>query len=1053
MLNLGMFVELPGGKGLGKLEAVSGLISTVTVFRSIRNVETREVELLQLKRGYLSPHTRVYVRGHGRTRVGRVIGFSQSANGYIDYEIQFPNGKAEDLSERALQVRPWNAPEDPAEMLAIGASETQFLHDRRQDAMGALLKLRSASQGLTSVPSASVDYVAHQVAAVKRVLSDPIQRYLLADEVGLGKTIEAGLIIRQHLIDNPETRVLVCVPDHLVGQWHRELVDKIRLDQFAKGFECCGHADLAQVLQAPDILVIDEAHHLVGIDAGPLQPAADRLRILSREVPVLLLLSATPALGEEARFLALLNLLDPINHPIEDLSGFKVKLEQRREIGRLLLSLSPDGPRIVLRQRGAELMRLFPSDEIVQEFAPQLIEAAKDPSNDLTHLCSVLKDHIANSYRIHQRLIRSRRVDAAGWEFVARGPITEGEPLLSHVKVEEDPADIASALLTTLEDWRFSAAESSFSDDGGTERFALRYRDLLGAVSEGADALRKWLKDAEPIFDGEDELLAALGAIAEKQDDRARIETMVESTTRLIKAIKPDEQFPKVVVFASSERVARHFHDVFQTDGDGTTAYLLTSDSADVDKIALDFSGRSTSSILVTDRSGEEGLNLSFADAIVHLDLPMAVARVEQRIGRLDRFGRRKNSIRHRLLLPSEEDVSPWRAWFEMVADGFMAFNRSTSDIQFLLERLEVRVFETLLQHGPDALKAMTGDFRSQIAEERKSQDEQYALDRITLAEERVETFIEALEDAEEDEEALERAVDGWLVETLQIRKQPFKWPEDDPFKLVTTKHTLIPRVPWQSELHIDHSTALTWRRRVVTNRHEANLLRPGMPLLDSLERFTQWDDRGTAFATYRVVPDWNDEIWIGFKLCFVVEPQIEFNDFLAPSRSDLALWRHAQRYLAPTAHTVYIDLNGVAVTNPELIAIISRRYSDRPVDGFPKDINLGSRPQLLADIIDPSAFQTICLSNRDAARERLSLTDEIASAVARAVTMAETDLGRHERRMTRGTSSDGASASAESDIDAMKSILQSIRQPSIRLDAMGCFIVAQHAPKRPANE
>lgn len=1048
MLIPGMFIELPNGRGMAKLEAIFGSSSRVTVFRSVRNVESLNLETAKIRRGYLSPQTRVYVRDTKQTRVGRVIGFFQRQNGLIDYEIRFPNGKVEDLNERSLQVRPWFAPEDPAELLAIGVTETQFLHDRRQDAMGALLKLRSASQGLTSVPSASVDYVAHQVAAVKRVLSDPIQRYLLADEVGLGKTIEAGLIIRQHLIDNPETRVLVCVPDHLVGQWHRELVEKIRLDQFAKGFECCGHADLAQVSQAPDILVIDEAHHLVGIDAGPLHPAANRLRVLSQEAPVLLLLSATPALGEEAKFLALLNLLDPINHPIEDLSGFKVKLEQRREIGRLLLSLSADGPRIVLRQRGAELMRLFPSDEIVQEFAPQLIEAAKDPSNDLTHLCSVLKDHIANSYRIHQRLIRSRRVDAAGWEFVPRGPIANGEPLLSHVKVEEDPADIASALLAALEDWRFSAAESSISDDGGIARFALRYRDLLGAVSEGADALRGWLRDAEPIFDGEDELLAALGAIAEKQDDRSRIEMMVESTTRLIKAIRPDAQFPKVVVFASSERMAHHFYDVFQTDGDGTTAYLLTSDSADADQIALEFSRRSTSSILVTDRAGEEGLNLSFADAIVHLDLPMDVARMEQRIGRLDRFGRRKKSIRHRVLLPSEEDFSPWRAWFEMVADGFMAFNRSTSDIQFLLERLEIRAFETLLCQGPDALRAMTGDIRSQIADERKSQDEQYALDRITLAEERVETFIEVLEDAEEDEEAIERAVDGWLVETLQIRKQPFKWPDADPFKFVTTSHTLIPRVPWQSELHIDHSTALTWRRRVVTNRHEANLLRPGMPLLDSLERFTRWDDRGTAFATYRVVPHWNDEMWIGFKLCFVVEPQIEFSDFLAPSRSDLALWRHAQRYLAPTARTIYIDLNGVEVANPELIAIMSRRYSDRPVDGFPKDINLGSRPQLLADIIDPSAFQTICLSIRDAARERLASTDEIVSAVARGVTMAEANLGRHERRMTRGYSS--GEASAQSDIETMKSILRSVRQPSIRLDSMGCFIIAKHAPKSP---
>ena len=97
-----------------------------------------------------------------------------------------------------------------------------------------LLALRSAAQGLTSLISAGIDFVPHQIAAVRRVLTDPIQRYLLADEVGLGKTIEAGLIIRQHLIDNPKTRVLVCAPAHLCHQWRREMLDKLRLDQFGQ---------------------------------------------------------------------------------------------------------------------------------------------------------------------------------------------------------------------------------------------------------------------------------------------------------------------------------------------------------------------------------------------------------------------------------------------------------------------------------------------------------------------------------------------------------------------------------------------------------------------------------------------------------------------------------------------------------------------------------------------------------------------------------------------------------------------------------------------------
>jgi ATP-dependent helicase HepA len=116
---------------------------------------------------------------------------------------------------------------------------------------------------------------------------------------------------------------LVATPSALCKQWRSELSEKLRLDQFGEPFECCSHAEIARVRRRPDVLVVDEAHHLVGIDNGPLAASEACLRQLARDVPVLLLLSATPPLGEEARFLALLNLLDPLTHPLDDLDGFR----------------------------------------------------------------------------------------------------------------------------------------------------------------------------------------------------------------------------------------------------------------------------------------------------------------------------------------------------------------------------------------------------------------------------------------------------------------------------------------------------------------------------------------------------------------------------------------------------------------------------------------------------------------------------------------------------------------------------------------------------------
>ncbi len=1042
-----MLVELPRQKGVGKLQSAANGRCVISIFYSLQRSEEIECGVAAVARAYLSPQTRAYVLDDGRMRVGRISGFLLQENGLITYEVRFPNGKQKDFSEIDLFVRPWNAPEDPAEILAAGGAESQYLHDRRQAALTPLRSLTSAAQGLTALLSAGIDFVPHQIAAVRRVLSDPIQRYLLADEVGLGKTIEAGLIVRQHLIDNPNTEVLVATPSALCEQWRRELSEKLRLDQFGEPFECCSHAEIARVTRAPDVLVVDEAHHLVGIEGGPLAKSATRLRELARDVPVLLLLSATPPLGDEVRFLALLNLLDPQTHPLDDLDGFRRKLERRRGIGRLLLSLDPGASGIVLRQRGAELVRSFPDDPVVQDLAPQLIEATREAPDRLSNLCGALKEHVADSYRIHQRLIRSRRADAQGWEFRPRGP--DGGAM-THVRTEGDPSENVAALLRTIEDWRSAAADARVDADAGSPQLLARYRELLGAVSEGAGAFRRWLAGATPIFAGETEILDALREQAENHNDADRVETMVDSVRRLIKALRADVDHPKIVVFATTEALAAAFHKAVEEALSDTPCFLRVATDgagdANEDCVAA-FRQTLDAAVLTIDRSAEEGLNLSFADAIAHLDLPLSAARIEQRIGRLDRYGRRRGIIRHRILLPSDEHGSPFAAWQALLADGFSIFHRSISDVQFLLEDFEARALDALLMTGPDALVALSEEIKVQIADERRSQDEQYALDRIAMVEEPVETFIQALDDAEANEAALQCGVDQWLIGTLQLKKRPFAWPEEDPFKLGITKDTLIPRLPWQQQLELDDSQPLSWKRRIATRRTGVTLLRPGTPLIDVLARFTRWDDRGTAFVTYRPVADWRGDAWIGFKLCFTIEPDLHMADLLAPTRAELAASRRAQRYFAHGQQTLFIDINGDAVTDPTLLAVLSQPYNgDRKSPSA--DINLGSRPLILSEYINAATFSAVCRRVRDGARQTLSEQPAVLNAISAATALAASDLQRRRNRLQRRQSA--GDTMARDDIALIESILPSVASPAIRLDAMGCFILGRALKRSP---
>ena len=255
----------------------------------------------------------------------------------------------------------------------------------------------------------------------------------------------------------------------------------------------------------------------------------------------------------------------------------------------------------------------------------------------------------------------------------------------------------------------------------------------------------------------------------------------------------------------------------------------------------------------------------------------------------------------------------------------------------------------------------------------------------------------------------------------------------------------MIPRLPWQQKLELDDDQPLTWKRRIATRRTDVTLLRPGTPLIDVLARFTRWDDRGTAFVTYRPVAGWRDDAWIGFKLCFTIEPGLDMADLLAPSRSELAESRRAQRYFAQSEQTLFIDINGDAVTDPALLAILAKPYNGH-VKGPNADVNLGSRPHILAGYIDPAAFPAVCRRVRDGARQTLSKQHTVLEAISAATVFATSDLQRRRNRLQRRQST--GDSMAREDIAMIESILPAIASPAIRLDAMGCFILGGALPR-----
>ena len=797
---------------------------------------------------------------------------------------------------------------DPSDVLAIGGAETQRWHDARWSTLESLVSLRSAATGLTGLASASIELVPHQVDAVRRVLADPLQRYLLADEVGLGKTVEAGAIIRQVLQDDPVQRVLVSVPAPLQRQWDGELQDKFGLE-VGGHLKVISHDELPSVEGHVDLLVVDEAHRVVQGKA-----TFETAFKLSKACRRLLLLSATPVIGNEQAFLDLLRCLDPDRWESESLANFKQHVLRSQEYGRLLLGLRADASTFLLKQRASGAKQEFPDDETVQSLSDELLNSL-DVSDERGRICDVLREYIADSYRIYHRVVRARRSDLEGWEFQPRGPAS--------VREEADDSEGVEEAVNLIEDWR-GAALIALNDDPRiedvlVERFAL----LLESIGRGVASLAM-LPDCEPLFPGELELISALRSCAGSDSVSRRAELISLIAQRQVRFLRKTSAAPKLVIFAteasSAAAVAAALNAEMAPDA---VVYRTHEDETDT---LVRFERDPQAVVAVLDRFGEEGINLHFADAVLHADLPFSVGRLEQRIGRLDRFGRTKGPLKHVVVMPDGDESTPWSVWFELLASGIEIFDRSVSDLQLAMETIEKDIWRHLLMNCANGFEEYMETLKGLIIIERQRLDEQYALDQLAMSREPAKALVASIEKAEEAENELADKVEELLGRLLQFRITR----TDDELMLAWGPGVLLPAQPWRPVFEAALKRPLTWRRRVALNRPDVSLLRPGAPLVDALERLLEWDDRGSAFATWRFRRGLGGigEERLYFRLCWIISPGAIAGAGLLRMMEDANGLRRRVESLFPSWTLVqHVSADLMEVRAPDVLKLLERPY------------------------------------------------------------------------------------------------------------------------------
>jgi ATP-dependent helicase HepA len=527
---------------------------------------------------------------------------------------------------------------------------------------------RSPAWGLLS---ARIDLIAHQLRVAETAASRRPARVLLADEVGLGKTIEAGMILVQLLAGGRIGRALVVVPETLVYQWFVELLRRFNLafavfdEERCEAIELSGDgrnpfadeqlviSELAflrdnirrgeQALAAGwDLLIVDEAHHL----AWSPEAASPEYALVERfaaAVPNLILLTATPEqLGRSGHF-ARLRLLDPARYA--DLHGYQREAEGYVELSRIADRLQA-GQALADEQqlRLATLLR----DDVALVGA--LAVAGRD--HDATR---AVLDALIDRHGTGRAMFRNRRASVGGFpQRIAR---------IDELSTGNADAEFRQRLLAEfLSDAQQPPAPFAL-DYAGDPRL-----DWLVALIEGA-ADEKFLL----ICRSQAKVLA------------------LEEALRTRSAVK----------------LARFHESMTIVQRDRNAAWFAESDGA---------------RLLLCAEIGSEGRNFQFAHRLILWDLPLDPDLLEQRIGRLDRIGQRGDIVIHVAVVHGSAQQALLR-WYDA---GLDALRSSPADGRELYRRFGERLRAIAIDHARggedsdaeiDSLIAETRAVHAQLSE------------------------------------------------------------------------------------------------------------------------------------------------------------------------------------------------------------------------------------------------------------------------------------------------------------------------------------------------
>ena len=503
-----------------------------------------------------------------------------------------------------------------------------------------LSKIKNETAGgfLSSLASGIIP-LPHQLHVLNRALENNNIRYILADEVGLGKTIEAGMIIRELKSRGLVNRVLVVCPTGLVTQWASEMQEKFhekfqvilpsdydtirrmtdsndvygQFDQVISPMDSIKpiekHAGWSEekvekyneervysiINSGWDLIIIDEAHRVAGSSSEVARYKLGNL--LAQASPYLLLLSATPHNGKTEPFLRLIRLLDADAFP-------NAKSIVRKQVAPFLIRTEK---REAIDNNGNLLFK---------NRITHLVTITWDERNYLQReLYEMVSSYVSETYN---KALRNRKKNMC---------------LIFLLIIMQRMVTSSTAAIRQSLERRLSVLKEQRTHLGDLKEEDLDELNIEDGVEEALEAIS--LDMDQEI--AELQTIISLAKQAQFQNKDAKVEPLIME----IDSILSEDRSQKIIIFTEFVATQEYLQDLLVNIGYSVT--ILNGGMSIEERNAAMNEFKTSTNIFISTDAGGEGLNLQFANIIINYDLPWNPMKIEQRCGRVDRIGQQRD--------------------------------------------------------------------------------------------------------------------------------------------------------------------------------------------------------------------------------------------------------------------------------------------------------------------------------------------------------------------------------------------------------------------------